>query len=281
MSTIVTRAGKGSALTHTEMDANITNLNNDKYQSGASPTFTNMYLGRYLYHSGDTNTYLDFDANDNWRVVVAGSQRLDVNSSGVQCGDSGNGRFEPVSGNYGSIEIDGGAHGGWEGYSIGGRIVFMHDNSSAAGIYNDVDNEWMWYAARNAQSVMYYNGSTKIETASTGVNVTGDINSSSDIRYKKNIETIDNALDKVQSLRGVTFDWDNDAFKENENTKKQTFMERATGVIAQDVEKVLPEAVRENEDGFKNVAYGNMVGLLIEAIKEQQAQIDELKKQLS
>jgi hypothetical protein len=53
------------------------------------------------------------------------------------------------------------------------------------------------------------------------------------------------------------------------------------GVIAQDVEKVLPEAVRENEDGFKNVAYGNMVGLLIEAIKEQQTQIDELKAEVA
>jgi putative lipoic acid-binding regulatory protein len=82
-------------------------------------------------------------------------------------------------------------------------------------------------------------------------------------------------------LRGVTFDWDNDAFEEKEDTKKPNFTERATGVIAQDVEKVLPEAVHENKDGFKNVAYGNMVGLLIEAIKEQQEQIDALKAQLN
>jgi hypothetical protein len=107
------------------------------------------------------------------------------------------------------------------------------------------------------------------------------LNSTSDIRYKKNIEAIDGALDKVKSLKGVTFDWDNDAFTADESTKKPNFTARATGVIAQDVEKVLPEAVCENEDGMKNVAYGNMVGLLIEAIKEQQAQIDELKAQLN
>ena len=188
MSTIVTRAGKGSALTHTEMDANFNNLNNDKYQSGSNPTFGNsVYIGRYIYHSGDTNTYLDFDSNDNWRVVLAGTQRLDLSSSGLS--------------------------------------------------------------------------------------ITGDITASSDIRYKTNIETINNAIEKVQSLRGVTFDWDHEDFTDNK--------ERSTGVIAQDVEKVLPEAVRENKNGLKNVSYGNMVGLLIEAIKEQQAQIDELKKQLS
>jgi hypothetical protein len=128
---------------------------------------------------------------------------------------------------------------------------------------------------------MYHNGSQRIYTTSTGATVNGDLNSTSDIRYKKNIEPIDNALEKVQSLKGVTFDWDNDAFPETEHSKKPEFTERATGVIAQDVEKVLPEAVRENEDGFKNVAYGNMVGLLIEAIKEQQTQIDELKAEVA
>ena len=156
--------------------------------------------------------------------------------------------------------------------------MFMHDNSSQSGIYNDANNAWLWYGVLNGKSIMYYNGVNKLETTNTGVTVSGDLNSTSDIRYKKNIETIDGALEKVQSLRGVTFDWDNDAFEEKENTKQPNFTERATGVIAQDVEKVLPEAVRENEDGFKNVAYGNMVGLLIEAIKELKAEIEELKR---
>ena len=53
---------------------------------------------------------------------------------------------------------------------------------------------------------------------------------------------------------------------------------RQAGVIAQDVEKVLPEVVHTDENGIKSVAYGNMIGLLIEAIKEQQRQIDELKR---
>ena len=254
---------------------------NLRMQGGFIDDVEDIYLRDRIYHKGDSDTYMQFNEANSWRVVTANTQRVLVNSTGVQLGDSGNGYFQPVSGTYGSIQIDGGAHNGYEGYSIGGRAVFMHDNGTATGIYNDVDNEWLWYGGHNGSSYMYFNGSWKLKTTSSGVEVSGDVNSTSDIRYKKNIETIDNALDKVQSLKGVTFDWDNDAFPEKENSKKREFTERATGVIAQDVEKVLPEAVRENEDGFKNVAYGNMVGLLIEAIKEQQAQIDELKAEVA
>lgn len=90
----------------------------------------------------------------------------------------------------------------------------------------------------------------------------------SDERLKENIHTIDNALEKVKSLRGVSFDY-------KEDKKKQI------GVIAQEVEKIIPEVVGENPDGYKGVQYGNLVGLLIEAIKEQQQQIDELKEKLN
>ena len=69
-------------------------------------------------------------------------------------------------------------------------------------------------------------------------------------------------------MRGVSFDW-----LENGGSE--------IGVIAQEVEDVLPDVVNTNEDGIKSVKYGNMVGLLIEAIKEQQAQIDELKVQIN
>jgi hypothetical protein len=84
----------------------------------------------------------------------------------------------------------------------------------------------------------------------------GDVIMFSDERKKTNIETIPNALDKVLQLRGVTFDKLDDSGR------------RHSGVIAQEVEKVLPEVVYTAEDGTKSVAYGNMIGLLIEAIKE-------------
>ena len=95
-----------------------------------------------------------------------------------------------------------------------------------------------------------------------------DVTAFSDKRLKENIETIPDALDKVCQIRGVTFD------------RIDADGERQMGVIAQEVEKVAPEVVREDksEDKIKSVAYGNMVGLLIEAIKDLKAEVDELKK---
>ena len=91
---------------------------------------------------------------------------------------------------------------------------------------------------------------------------TGNITAYSDLRLKTEIETIDSALEKVLDIRGVTFTMND---------------ERSTGVIAQELEQVLPEAVFDNEDGMKSVAYGNIVGLLIEAIKELSVKVEELE----
>jgi len=90
----------------------------------------------------------------------------------------------------------------------------------------------------------------------------------SDARLKKDIVKIDNAIDKVQQLNGYTY------------TRTDTGS-RQCGVIAQEVMKVLPEVVMGSEETNYSVAYGNMVGLLIEAIKEQQEQINQLKLTLN
>jgi uncharacterized Zn ribbon protein len=96
------------------------------------------------------------------------------------------------------------------------------------------------------------------------ITATGDITAFSDIRVKKNINDIDNALDKVLKLKGVTFE------RLSDNKK-------SLGVIAQDVLSVIPEVVREEKDGYLSVAYGNIVGVLIEAIKELNAKIEFLE----
>jgi hypothetical protein len=90
-----------------------------------------------------------------------------------------------------------------------------------------------------------------------------NFNSTSDINKKHNIETIEGALDIVTKLRGVRFNW-------NHNDQP------GIGVVAQEIEQYVPEVVVSMEDS-KTVQYGNLIGLLIEAIKEQQKQIDELK----
>ena len=113
---------------------------------------------------------------------------------------------------------------------------------------------------------LYYNNSSKLATNNAGITVTGDVNSTSDINLKKDIEVITSAVEMISQLRGVKFTW-----KEND--------EKSVGVIAQDVEKVLPELIK-GEEGDKSVNYSGLIGLLIEAVKEQQKQIDELKNLL-
>ena len=98
------------------------------------------------------------------------------------------------------------------------------------------------------------------------IRATGDVIAFSDARVKENVNTITDALTKVTSLRGVTY-------TRNDNEDKS----RKVGVIAQEVLPILPEVVQQDDNGNYSVAYGNMVGVLIEAIKEQQKQIDELK----
>jgi len=99
----------------------------------------------------------------------------------------------------------------------------------------------------------------------------------SDKRLKDNVKTIDNALDKVMSLRGVEFDW-------NATSRKG---QHDIGLIAQEVEKIIPEVVIEknlcmgdmknNKKDYKTVDYEKIVGVLVEAIKELKQEIEELK----
>jgi hypothetical protein len=98
------------------------------------------------------------------------------------------------------------------------------------------------------------------------IRATGDVIAYSDARVKDNVKPIENALEKLTSLRGVSY------------TRKDTD-DKSTkiGVIAQEVLPIIPEVVSKDQNGNYSVAYGNMVGLLIEAVKEQQKQIDELK----
>lgn len=100
---------------------------------------------------------------------------------------------------------------------------------------------------------------------------------SSDARLKENITKIDNALLKVTQIRGVTFDW-NDEYMSYQPDDDYFKRKHDVGVIAQEIEKVLPEAVATRDDGIKAVKYERIIPLLIEAIKDLKAEIEELKK---
>ena len=126
----------------------------------------------------------------------------------------------------------------------------------------------------NANQVLFKDNNNVATTSANlqfnGTNLTcaGTVTANSDERLKKNIETITDALHKVTGLRGVEYD--------HKNTG-----DHCLGLIAQEVESILPDVVYEDATGVKSVAYQNIVALLIEAVKDQQRQIDELKRKLN
>lgn len=126
---------------------------------------------------------------------------------------------------------------------------------------------WGMYVVNNGTIDACIGGDS---TSSVGIWSRLDIVAYSDARVKENVQVIENALDKVKALRGVTF-------TRNDIDDKE---KRHAGVIAQEVLAVMPELVTGDEESRYSVAYGNMVGLLIEAIKEQQLQIEELRSKL-
>ncbi|MEO6252236.1 MAG: tail fiber domain-containing protein [Ferruginibacter sp.] len=123
----------------------------------------------------------------------------------------------------------------------------------------------------------YYNAGTFTErmylSNSTGILTVNGTNYPSDARYKKQITRLQNPLEKIKAINGVEYFMRTDEFPANHfDTKLQV------GLIAQDIEKVLPQAVQTDNEGYKSVDYAKVVPLLVEGMKEQQKQIDELKK---
>ena len=133
-------------------------------------------------------------------------------------------------------------------------LSFSPTNTVTTGLYSSAEG-----------TISFSSGGVYAGQIAAGGNMTmvGNITANSDLRLKKDLTVIDNALAKVQQLTGYTY------------TRIDTG-DRQTGIIAQDLEKVLPEAVLQNSE-YKSVAYGNIVGLLIEAIKELKAEVNALK----
>jgi hypothetical protein len=221
----------------------------------------------------------------------------------------------PNNGTFGSWRIDG-SRGGYNGIEFGasnGNVSLMIlATGNTTGFYN---NSYGWqfnwdagtlycyknsYGAGTAATVLdsvnatyawnmnqYVRTTDSVRFNSLGVNVAASATagridagndivafSSSDERLKENIVPIQNALEKVMSLTGVEFDW------KPEHKDAHGYEGHDTGVIAQQVLDIIPSAVRTNQTGFLAVRYEKLIGLLIEAMKEQQLQIEELRSKL-
>lgn len=175
--------------------------------------------------------------------------------------------------------------------SIGGssadKIMFTDKTNAMNGtqgriVYGSSTNQWTLGTGTtgsrnfNSSGRIRHNGSMFLYTGGTNNNgsleADGDVtafrqNTASDARLKKNISTIDNGLEKVNAMRGVSYELLRDST-------------RNVGVIAQEMEEVVPEVVTERSDGMKTVNYGALVGVLIEAVKELTQEVETLKAKL-
>jgi hypothetical protein len=143
--------------------------------------------------------------------------------------------------------------------SVGGELQLGRSNSAHVKLVTLGDS----YLNGGDVGIGQTSPAYKLDVTGT-IRATGDVIAFSDRRVKENIKTIDNALEKVINLRGVEFN------KIGENKK-------SIGVIAQEVEKILPEVISTDKRDMKSVAYGNIVGVLIEAIKELSDKIKVLE----
>jgi len=178
---------------------------------------------------------------------------------------------------YGSFNVTAG-NNAWAGITYSTHsskpTIMFKDNHGEGGLYYQTSGDWrLYYSVSN--TCMGINNSTTSSSygayVTGGIYSTGDVVAFSDARVKTNVVTIDNPLDKVLNMRGVYYNPINKETKEIDDRRR-------VGVIAQELNEVLPEAVTYAEDVDEyGVDYGKLTGILIEAIKELKQEINELK----
>jgi hypothetical protein len=252
-----------------------------------------------FYDSNNTGYYVDPASTSNTNTMLAyqyqgngnvgGTGAASWHPSGIYCGSTmwqygamyknytdiwdvnnvyARGWFRNY-GNQGIYNQDYGVHfyaqssSAWTITGSGGNIELQfrsnHNSTLRGYVYADTSNNIGFLTS---------GGGWRLRCDDSGNAIaTGDVTAYSDRRVKENIITIEKPLDKVLSLRGVYY-----------NRIDSDDKQRKVGVIAQETLEVLPEVVGQDTDGMYNVAYGNITAVLIEAIKEQQTQIEELKK---
>jgi len=240
-------------------------LNND--------TPTQRYAGVSVYDSGSAGVTasLQFDGQENdWFYQYSDDGGVTVDHGVVLFGPEYATQGSPTYPTNNTIQKGNGGH-----HLLDSNIT---DDGSTITLSSATTVTGVTTISNSTASTSTTTGALKV---TGGVGVGGDIfagadivaYASSDERLKDNVELISDPIGKVQSLKGVTWEW-------NDNASEAAKQSPNLGVIAQDVEKVLPQLVHDRENGYKGVDYAKLTGLLIEAIKEQQKQIDDLKSRL-
>lgn len=249
--------------------------------SGDTITFTNTSTNTdtntRTQIDGDTGSATSFSGNGTNTVTIAGGTFIDTAISGntltVNHSDTSSQSSVNNSGNTFIQDIT---------LDSRGHITGINSGTVSAGTVTSVSaGTGMSFTtitgSGSVSMASVYPGTYTIGTSTShDLQVKGDVIAfhSSDESLKENIEIIPEALYKVNQIRGVTFDWKDEYLNDE---RKEVLRKRDTGIIAQDVQKVLPEVIHEKEDGTLGVKYEKIIGLLVESIKELSAEIEELK----
>jgi hypothetical protein len=241
--------GVVNAASHTvgsNLIANTTGVFHTGLINAASHTVGSDFIANTTgaYHTGLINA----------ASITIGSSSFTANSTAVVIADplTANGS----TGTAGQALVSNGSTGSPYWSTSGAAIV--DDTSTNASRY-------LLFANQTSGSLTSgYVSSTKLTfNPSTGTLTSVIVTASSDQRLKYNIETVSDPIDTVNQLRGVSFNRNGTGIKDY-------------GVIAQEIEQILPSLVHQDPEGYKSVSYNGIIGVLIEAIKQQQKQIDKL-----
>ena len=271
-----------------EVDGNL-NIGH-KYSDNSTKTHsaTTNYIGDFLFQNPDTTTgVLRSEIQNKMALGAKGTNVLTIDGANQRVGI---GVTEPVD----KLSIDGNIYLNGDGNNTLRKLIFskVHNGSGDKGSieYQDIsmgfysDQYFKFYESDNNTEVFAIDGNSGDVNIPTGklaigksttpsqvldvvgnITATGTITSSSDVNLKTNVKPLENALEKISKLQGVSYNRNDLEDKEASHI----------GVIAQEIEKEYPEVVSESETG-KRVAYGNMIAPLIEAIKELNIKINEL-----
>jgi hypothetical protein len=250
----------------------------------------NFPLEVYMNQSGDSGagtlvlscTEKQADSSTTPNVVIGATTGNNNGKKLVVCSNTANEQPLRLANGNGTLDI--GAlnssfcHFSLSSTSSNNRGFFFNKSITADGVFSAYSNNNLQLCTNNGDNTRIFashstgyvaigNTSPEERLHVTGnILATGDVTAFSDARLKTDVVRIDNPLERVKGIEGVLY--------------TDTEGKRKTGVIAQQVQAVLPEAVHGNESGYLSVAYGNMVGLLVECVKAQQQQIDELVRKI-
>ena len=233
---------------------------------------TSVYCDGASDYNVEISSTTDLGSQTGTLPAVSGANLTSLNASNLGSGTVPNARLDAQLQDVAGLAVTNG------GFIVGDGANFVLETGATArtsiGLGTSDDVQF------NDMQVDSLGVATAASGTSGEIRATNDITAfySSDVALKENIHNISSPMEKVQNLNGVLFDWKQE-FIDSKGGEDGYFVRKTdVGVIAQDVEKVLPEVVGTRPDGVKAVKYDRLCALLIECVKDLQLQVNDLKK---